>query len=132
MSAGIQPWPADPELAAILADPAFGAGTMFGPVHGPGVDDAALASELRMARRVWEPKPCCGACGGMMRFEHVFIRLTLVRCGYEVAVLCGACLEKVYSRLRSVSHASGDDRHRRGMEALNSAFELMVTGRRAE
>lgn len=128
MSAGIQPWPAEPEREALLVDEAYGVGTMFGPVHGPGVSEHGLAGELRMAVRAWEPKPCCGVCGGVMRFEHIFIRLTLVRCGYDVAALCGGCLEQVYSGLRSVSHASGDDRHRRGMVALNSAFELMVMG----
>lgn len=127
---GIQPWPRDAEMEAILADPAYGTGTMFGPLFAPGVESDGLASELRMARRVWEPKPACGGCGAVLRFEHIFIRLSVVRYGTDVAALCGDCVAKLYSRLRSVSHASGEDRHRKGIEALNSAFELMVMGER--
>lgn len=128
---GIQPWPRDEELESLLADEATGEGTLFGPVFSPGVESRGLARELRMAVQVREPKPLCGCCGQALRFEDIYLRLSAVRYGTDIAALCGDCLQNVFSRLRAVSFASGDDRHFKGMQALNSAFELMVMGRRA-
>lgn len=122
---GIQPWPRDEGIETILAEERVG--TLTGPVFAPGLTSYALAiDELRMAVVRREPLPMCGCCDEALRFEDIYLRLTFVRHGEQVAALCGECLQTVYSRLRAVSHASGDDRQRRGIAALNSAFELMV------